>query len=234
MSAGRLFRAAGVKVILFDATETLVSIPRGVGAHYAEVAAQLGATVEETHWQQAFKKEFRAMPARPSTGEHREDDDRGWWQELVMRVLAECVPVAQWPQFPRAEYFERVYTLFADPGVWALYPDVLPALEALGSQFRLGVISNFDVRLHGILAGLGIADRFEHVVISSEVGADKPLPLIFQIAMRRFGVAAADALHVGDHPELDWRAAERAGLGWYELQRPQNTLADLVAALSAS
>jgi putative hydrolase of the HAD superfamily len=69
------------------------------------------------------------------------------------------------------------------------------------------------------------------VIISSEVGADKPDPLIFQLALQRFGVAPAQALHVGDHPELDWRAAEQAGLGVYELKRPQHSLINLAAEL---
>ena len=54
--------------------------------------------------------------------------------------------------------------------------------------------------------------QFEFVIDSGEVGVEKPDPRIFQIALDRMGVTAADALYVGDLYEVDVVGARAAGL----------------------
>ena len=93
------------------------------------------------------------------------------------------------------------------------------------------MVSNFDGRLHRILSQLGLAQTFEHVVVSSEVGADKPSPKIFTNALERFGVEPSDVVFVGDSPEEDWAGAERAGMQVFRLQRPGNDLRGLLQML---
>ena len=58
-------------------------------------------------------------------------------------------------------------------------------------------MSNFDSRLYEILIGLSIDRFFDSVTLSSFAGAAKPSPAIFQRALRKHGVAARDALHIG-------------------------------------
>jgi putative hydrolase of the HAD superfamily len=45
-----------------------------------------------------------------------------------------------------------------------------------------------------------------------DAGAAKPESAIFEEAVKRAGVAPFEALHVGDHPELDIAGAKAAGL----------------------
>ncbi len=169
------------------------------------------------------------MPERTQTGEPRPDDDRGWWRELVGRVLETCiVPGAVGD---REAYFAEVYEEFVRPGVWELFPEVRDVLAELSGRFELGVISNFDGRLRTILDQFGIAQHFKYLVISSEVGADKPHPYIFHEALRRVVVTADEALHVGDDPLLDWKAGASARLKVFKLDRPENSLHDLLAML---
>jgi putative hydrolase of the HAD superfamily len=120
---------------------------------------------------------------------------------------------------------------FAQPGVWELFPETQAVIAKLANQFRLGVVSNFDSRLHTILGHLRLAHFFEHVIISSEVGAEKPSPRIFAEAVDRFDVRPEEALHAGDEPEADWRGARDAGLRVFELRRPENSLRELLSAL---
>ena len=155
----------------------------------------------------------------------RVDDDRGWWRSLVDDVLGR---LEARPANP-GELFADLWSEFARPGVWELYPEVKPVLAKVANRFRLGVLSNFDSRLHTILADLGISHFFEHVVVSSEVGAEKPSPRMFADALDRFDALPHEALHVGDEPEADWRGAASAGLRVFELKRPENSLKDLLA-----
>ena len=61
--------------------------------------------------------------------------------------------------------------------MWDVYPDVVPALEALRARgVALGIVSNFDSRVVRILEGLALAPWFASVTLSSAVGATKPDP----------------------------------------------------------
>lgn len=219
-------------VIFFDAAGTLFHLPRGVGYHYALVGNRLGLSLDAEALEQAFRRAWKEMPARPSTGAPREDDDKGWWRELVDRVLNEVAPATH--ELDRDAYFEVVYEHFAQAGVWELFPEVFEVLEKLHGRCRLSIISNFDRRLHVILEHLGIPRFFEQVLISSEIGADKPDPLIFERALELSQVTAAEAMHVGDDPVRDWQGAAAASLRTFQLDRPRNSLRDLLTACALS
>ena len=166
----------------------------------------------------------------PTTRVQREDDDRGWWRALVGRVLDHC-DVTRRTDFDRNAFFEELYVEFIKPGVWDLFPETLEVLTTLSATYELGIISNFDRRLRTILEQLGIARFFQHIVISSEVGADKPDPWIFKEALRIAAVEPDRALHVGDEPAADWEGASRVGMRVFPLRRPTGTLRDLVTLL---
>ena len=220
-----------IEVVFFDAAGTLFHLPRGVGHHYREVALRHGCEIGERDLQAAFAAVWKSMPPRPATRMARADDDRGWWRELVGRALERCDVAAE--ALDREAYFAELYAEFTRPGVWELFPGVRAVLEELQPHYRLGIISNFDGRLRAILQHLGIAAHFQPIVISSEVGADKPDRWIFQHALERAGVPPGAALHVGDDPVRDWAAAESAGLRCFRLARPANSLRDLPAWLAA-
>ncbi len=206
-----------VSVIFFDAVGTLIFLPRGVGYHYAEVARRHGATLEPAATEEAFKIAWNTMPPRAATRGPRPDDDRGWWRVLVNRVLEH---VGAPPHFDRVKYFEELYQEFARPGVWGLFPEVPEVLEALEQKATLAVLSNFDARLRPILADLAVLGRFRHVVISSEVGADKPDPPIFHRALELAGAAPHEALLVGNDPVRDGKGAEAVGMRAWLVDRP--------------
>jgi len=44
-------------------------------------------------------------------------------------------------------------------------------------------------------------------------------------------MTANEVVHIGDDPERDWKAAKAAGLSVFQLDRPRNSLRDLVTAL---
>ena len=166
---------------------------------------------------------------RPATGKPREDDDKGWWHDLVNRVLEEVAPDMK--DLDRDNFFEFAYDHFAEAGVWELYPEVREVLSALRGRFELSIVSNFDGRLRMILEHLGVSKYFRHIFLSSELGADKPDPLIFRLATKSSGFLPNEVMHVGDDPERDWIAAERAGLQVFRLDRKKTSLRDLLPLL---
>ncbi|MDQ2659156.1 MAG: HAD-IA family hydrolase [Verrucomicrobiota bacterium] len=219
------------KVVFFDAAGTLFHLPKSVGWHYAHVARGLGLKLEAAALDRAFARVWREMPARPATGRPRAEDDKGWWRELVRGVVEEVAP--QTEPLDRGAFFEVAYEHFAEAGVWELYPETVEVLRELQTRCRLAVISNFDGRLRMILEHLGISHFFGSVVISSEVGADKPARLIFERALGLNDVKAGEALHVGDDPVKDWQGAAAAGLRVFELKRPRTSLRDVLTACAS-
>ena len=221
-----------IKTIFFDAAGTLIHLPKSVGQHYAFVGERIGLQLDARALDQAFVVSWKGAPARPAIDGPRDDDDKGWWRELVNRVLERVAPGLN--DLDRDAYFEAVYAHFAEPGVWDLYPEVSEVLEALHGRFDLAVISNFDGRLRAIFEHLGVSRFFSRVFLSSELGADKPDPEIYRRALKLSGAKAEETLHVGDDPVRDWEAAAAAGLWVFELRRPQVSLRNLLPRLATS
>jgi putative hydrolase of the HAD superfamily len=217
------------KAIFFDAAGTLIRLTKSVGQHYALVAERQGLSLDAAALDHAFARVWKEMPLRAATGEPREDDDKGWWRDLVERLLDRVS--AGLDPLDRDTFFEAAYGHFAEAGVWELYPEVREVLDALAPHYELAVVSNFDGRLRVIFEHLTTSKYFRHVFLSSELGADKPNPLIYQRALEISGFAPNEVLHVGDDPERDWAAARAAGLAVFQVERPRNSLRDLLGLL---
>jgi len=214
------------KAIFFDAAGTLIRLTKSVGWNYALVAQRQGLTFEAVALDLAFAQVWKEMPVRQATGQPRDDDDKRWWRDLVERLL-DRVSTGMDP-LDRDTFFEAAYGHFAEAGVWQLYPDVQEVLEILVPRFELSVVSNFDGRLRLVLKHLGIAKYFRHIFLSSELGADKPDPLIYLRALELSGLGSEEVMHVGHDPKRDWDGASRAGLAVFRLDRPHNSLRDLL------
>lgn len=88
------------------------------------------------------------------------------------------------------------------------YPDVEEVLRDWSTQYRLVALSNGNADV----GRTALARYFSAAVNPSHAGAAKPDPRIFQHACRLAGVEPAEALHIGDDPQLDLIAARQAGL----------------------
>jgi putative hydrolase of the HAD superfamily len=88
--------------------------------------------------------------------------------------------------------------------------EVLDELRRRG--YRLGVISNADGRVRDLLEQAGVAALLEFILDSSEVGVEKPDPLIFEAAASHLGLPASECAYIGDIYEIDILGARGAGL----------------------
>jgi HAD superfamily hydrolase (TIGR01662 family) len=97
-----------------------------------------------------------------------------------------------------------------------LFPDVISTLEWLRERgYRIAAVTNRGYsgpRFHEEMRDLGLTDLFEETVISCDVGYMKPHPRIFQYALERMGVEAADTAMVGDSLRADVEGAKTLGM----------------------
>ena len=207
-----------IEAVTLDATRTLFE-PRDLGGDYARVLARHGIERPPAVWESVLPTVWRefacaAVPGRERFAAHA-GGARGFWRRFVERAAA-LVGAPRPSAFAAAELFER----FALPEAWRVYDDVRPALARLaGTGVRRAVVSNWDERLHRLLAGLGLSDSFDAVVVSCDVGVEKPHPRIFEVALARLGATPERALHVGDAALEDVEGARGAGLHALRLAR---------------
>jgi HAD superfamily hydrolase (TIGR01549 family) len=103
---------------------------------------------------------------------------------------------------------------------WAEVISVDPAaLAVLGSLrergLRLGLLSNAPYppcTMRRMMAGQGIAQRFDEIVLSSEIGWRKPAPAAFAALLDRLDIPADRAWFIGDELEADIAGARAAGM----------------------
>jgi putative hydrolase of the HAD superfamily len=112
----------------------------------------------------------------------------------------------------RAERFARgVRRYYCASHRWHLYPDTLPALDALSAQgWHHVLLTNHVPELPKILRGLGLAGRFDRIVNSATSGYEKPHPEAFAHAAEGLG-EVEDIWMIGDSITSDFEGAKRAG-----------------------
>lgn len=90
---------------------------------------------------------------------------------------------------------------------------MLPTLDTLAARgLPLAIVSNWDSQLPRLLELRGLAPYFRTVSVSAIEETGKPGAEIFRRTCERLGVAAGEALHVGDSLRDDYDGARAAGL----------------------
>jgi REG-2-like HAD superfamily hydrolase len=209
-----------VRAFSIDVAGTLLHPREPVAATYHASAKAFGATCTRDEIGAAFPEAMRSLRSL-------READRGWrtfWSAVVARTTG-CDALA---------LLDALYSHFADPAAWRLADDAMVALERLRARgFGIAVVSNWDDRLRATLDGLGVLACIDALVVSAEVGVEKPDPRIFAIACAQLGVAPHQLVHIGDDDDDDLAGARAAGCGALHVERDLGGFAGLLHALGA-
>lgn len=129
------------------------------------------------------------------------------------------------------KHYEAVMKRFLGDGVWQkvdkrirhsladhwaeyspLMPGVVPVIQQLAPQFKLGIIANQPREVVGILEELGLLSYFQIHGISQMVGMSKPDPRFFHWALERANCQPDEAIMIGDRVDNDIKPAKSIGM----------------------
>ena len=103
-------------------------------------------------------------------------------------------------------------------------------IRSLRGKYKTGLISNAWSDLRDFVVREKFDDAFDKMIISAEVGAVKPEPKIFQIALEHFGVKPKEAVFVDDF-YINIEGCEKVGIKGIHFKDAESTLQQLKALL---
>ncbi len=195
-----------IRAVYFDAVGTLLHPEPSAGDAYAIYAARYDSRLSRAVIIARFRAAFRRQEGLDRAAGHRTGEERelARWQAIVAEVLDDVAD--------SEGCFRALYDHFARPAAWRVEADAAATLRALAARgLVLGVCSNFDWRLRGLLSTLPELSGLSRVVISSEVGWKKPAAGFFAEVARSAELAPEQILIVGDDEENDYAGARAAG-----------------------
>lgn len=223
-----------LQAVIFDAAGTLLQLRESVGETYSRFAQEAGVEVPATRLDEAFGRVFEAAPPNVHPGtpmREAEALEKRWWWERVRETFRAADGMALFEDFDA--FFDGLWDHYASPEAWELTAGTAEALPLLRERgYLLAVLSNFDQRLRPLLQALGIHEHLEAVTLPSDAGAAKPDRQIFDICLKRLGVANHRCAYVGDHAVEDLEGSKTAGLHPIDVTRLA-TLLDLPPLLEA-
>ena len=96
---------------------------------------------------------------------------------------------------------------------FSLLPGAEELVRYLAKKYPLTVVTNGFVEVqYEKFDKSGLRDCFAHIVLSEEVGCQKPNPRIFEEALRMNGLQAEDVVMIGDSWNSDIQGAINAGI----------------------
>lgn len=199
-----------LRAVFFDAGNTLLRM------NYVAIAAELvrhGVRVEPQEVQRAewrarvrLDDQVLALSGPGDSTESRSTADR------YLGFVLDGLGVKDAATLERMVEWRRTYN--RPVGVWnTAEPQARDALALVRREgLRAAVISNSNGSVRSILRSLGLTSDLDFVLDSGEVGVEKPNPRIFELALMRADVTAAEAAYVGDLYSIDVRGARAAGI----------------------
>jgi HAD superfamily hydrolase (TIGR01509 family) len=195
------------RAVLFDAGNTLVRM------NYPAIARHLAGRGHAVVVEAIEEAELHARVRLDANLARGVSSEGRTAQDLYLVYLLEGLGITDTGEIEAAADFRRGYN--APAGLFNVAdPGALAALRRVKSAGLVaGVVSNSNGSARALLDGAGLGDALDFVIDSFVVGVEKPDPKIFHLGLERAGVAAHEAVYIGDLYSVDVLGARGAGLG---------------------
>lgn len=200
------------KLITFDCANTLLWTDWKPHTFAVKCAQQAGLELPEDAAELYMRLFVPKLPEFWRVNQTRSFEN---WRLFWVRQVQDWLEVMDMPTDNALElHLLGEKEIFEVPSsTFRRFDDVVPCLEALTKKgYRLAILSNWDHSLHRCVEAHGLTSYFDKVFASLEEGVEKPDAALFNIALNYFGVAPAEAFHVGDDVLDDLQGAQRLGI----------------------
>jgi putative hydrolase of the HAD superfamily len=200
-----------IRGVVFDAVGTLLHPQRPIMEVYADLAQRHGVSVPLPTIRERFLAAYRKQEHhdRQHAWHTSEDRERQRWSAIVHAVFEPDSTAEQ-----AAACFDSLYEHYAQPSTWRVDADADALFARLHQQgVRLGLASNYDLRLQRVLVGHPeFRWLLPNVAISSQVGVRKPGRGFFEHVAHMMQCEPGELLYMGDDRDNDYEGAMAAGL----------------------
>lgn len=204
-----------LRLITFDFVGTLIRFRDPPVAKYVEFAAAAGIQTDYQSLQKKFYTQWRHLDAcHPHFGATTNTSSLLWWMSLVKGVFKEELGPA-YQEDKMQKIASDLYSYYHSATPYLVLDDaseVLTRLRASHPALKIGLLSNFDNRLHDIVPALGLRQLVDFIVTSEDARSSKPDEKIFDYAAHKSELDhlhPSQILHVGDDMDKDYFGARR-------------------------
>lgn len=191
------------RAIFFDAGETLIYRNPSLLEITRRFLKKAGINIDKKILRNVLN--YCAIRMKPVVRSGKVSDSRKW-QIYIAMVLNKLKIKNKKIMFDLKELLKKGTSFRAFPGT----KKTLKYLKNFG--FKLGVISNAPSELNEILKRAGIHDFFDSIIISEDVGYEKPNIMIFKKALNTLKIKPKETIYVGDNYITDINGAIKTGI----------------------
>ena len=220
-----------IRAVTFEITGCLVCMSVPLGKVYGDCLRHYNLPCpDDGEMKAAFKRAYGSVGAalpNYGAGESPPLPERRWWDTMIRATLSEasCTAALDDEVFPLV--FQRIYSAFGSPDVWAPCPEGQQAMRhAKEAGLVVGAVCNAYHRyVDNNLPLLGLHRDLDFAALSYEFDAAKPDAALYLAAARRASTACrllhgadqpevkpGEVLHVGDDLRKDFLAARACGM----------------------
>ncbi len=184
-----------IKAIIFDLWGTLFETDAAVRP-FDEFAMKIGRTYHDPEFYTAFSETFMTHPIT---------DLQATMQQFIARLHMQVDKTT----------VDALCEIIASNGTVRKYafPETIAVLQEFKQKYKIAILSNTtNISMKQILEKFPIHELVDEIILSYEVGIQKPDPHIYALALQRLGVSADEAVMVGDSLRLDVASAESCGI----------------------
>ncbi len=227
--------AATINTLVFDLDDTLVVEQASAEAAIIETAelaqAKYGLDPHEMHTtlRKTCREIWYAFPSHPYCKRVGISSWEGLWAEFIgsnknLKALRDWAPTYRYESW-RASLNRHGID---DPDLaaelagtfprlrrckHAVYPDTIKALKRLSKDYALGLLTNGTPDLQRRkMEGAGVAEYFDQILISGDVGLGKPDKRIFEMILTRLKASPETSLMIGNSLTSDVQGAQGIGM----------------------
>ncbi|MFA5797307.1 MAG: HAD family hydrolase [Candidatus Woesearchaeota archaeon] len=184
-----------IKAIIFDLWGTLFESD-ATTLPFEEFATKLGRTYRNPEFYTVFSETFMAHPIT-----HIEQTMHEFTKNIGVDVNEGLI--------------HELCEIFKKNGTVRKYafPETIAVLQELKKRYKIAILSNTtNISMKQIFEKFPLYELVDEIILSYEVGMQKPDPRIYEIALEKLSVSKDEVIMVGDSLRLDVQSAEDFGI----------------------